>query len=37
MRQRFFPATAADLQGRPLRVFAPHRRLACIAVVLRGR
>jgi hypothetical protein len=37
MRQRFFPATAGDLQGWPLRVVAPQRRLACIAVVFRGR
>jgi hypothetical protein len=36
MRQRFFPATAGDLQGRPLRVVAPQRRLESIGVVLRG-
>jgi hypothetical protein len=37
MRQRFLPPTAGDLQGRPMRVVAPQRRLACIAVVFLGR
>ena len=36
MRHRALPETAGDLQGAPLRVFAPHRGLAIIGPVLRG-
>jgi hypothetical protein len=35
MRHLFFPLTAGDRQGFPLRVFAPHRRLESIGLMLR--
>jgi hypothetical protein len=35
MRQRFFPWTDGDLQGRPERILAPQRGLESIGAVLR--
>jgi hypothetical protein len=36
MRQRFLPRTAGEWHAPPDRVFAPHRRLASIASLLRA-